>query len=127
MDTPTKALRVGFLFAAVVTGLLGSCSAPKHVESATVPLATPAEADALMDMGPDGGTGRLRIPTKPYDWQKRPPCPKEMGEREINGACYFRMHPDDMRPPCLAPAIEHDGQCYRTIAKAKKEPTSITR
>jgi hypothetical protein len=63
-----------------------------------------------------------RIPAKPLEWQKRPPCDADMGEVAINGACYVGPLP----APCRK-LLEHDGQCYRAVAKAPREPTSIRR
>lgn len=86
-----------------------------------------AQEDAIVDIRQDGGPVRRGIPSKPADWQKRPPCPKEMGEREIKGACYFRIHPEDMRPPCTAPALEDGEYCWRAIAQPQREPASMGR
>lgn len=81
----------------------------------------------MVDLRQDGGVETSRpIPKKPQEWQKKPPCPKEMGEREIYGACYFRIHPDDMRPPCKSPALEHADFCWRAVAKLQREPASVS-
>jgi hypothetical protein len=64
-----------------------------------------------------------RIPAKPLEWMKTPPCDDEMGEVVVNGACYVELA---KRPPC-GRLPEHAGKCFRAIAKAPREPTSIRR
>ncbi len=105
----------------------GDCK-PVH-QSATEPKLDPA--DALTDMQPDGGvklgTPRkpLRIPEKPEEWQKKPPCDEEAGEEVINGACYVGVL--KRKPPCGPKLAQHGDICYRTIAKAPRPPSSIER
>ena len=110
----------------VVLSTLGAatCAPPSMGEALVRPPVRPEEG--LIDLRQDGGPPvRRGIPNKPASWQKRPPCPKEMGEREISGACYFRIHPDDMKPPCRSPAMEHGEFCWRAVAKPPREPSSI--
>lgn len=100
-----------------------SVSIPPELPSGPIP-----HEESVVDLQADGGAPvRRGIPKEPADWQKRPPCPKEMGEREIRGACYFRIHPEDMKPPCHAPALEHGDFCWRAVAKLQRSPSSIGR
>jgi hypothetical protein len=134
MDKPTLSPvgRASLLVVAVYALVMGAqlrCT-PAHRTAAPDPLVVEPlnQEEGVVDIRGDGGVPvRRGIPPKPSEWQKRPPCPKEMGEREINGACYFRIHPDDMKPPCASPALEHGEFCWRAIAKLQREPSSVGR
>ena len=101
----------------------GTCKPKVATHAPATPL---REEDALTDMQPDGGAtpGGRRIPEKPADWQKRPPCDEDSGEEAINGACYGAMK---RKPPCGPKMVQHGDTCYRAVAKAPKPPTSIER
>lgn len=85
---------------------------------------SPVERDEMLadvKERPDAGV-RLGVPLKPEPFQKTPPCDAEMGEVAINGACYGEMA---KKPPC-GKLREHDGRCYRPIARQERPPTSIS-
>lgn len=74
----------------------------------------------------DTGTGamgekpiRLKVPDKPFSWQKLPPCNEAAGEEAIGGGCWYR---GDQRAPCAPPSAEHDGKCYRAVSKDPAAP-----
>lgn len=86
--------------------------------------------DALADLGADAGVTAGRKVGKPEGWQKRPvgsppACGKK--EREIQGACYRRAHPDDYSPPCEYPTAEYQGACYYAIKAEARPDNSIQR
>jgi hypothetical protein len=90
----------------------------------TMPTETASAPPMFEEALTDGKTPVVvRPPAKPLDWQKRPPCDADAGEEAINGACYFAAK---RVPPC-GRLVEHEGSCYRAIAKAPREPTSIRR
>jgi len=128
-ETGLLPLRLAAILILLVVPLLGSCLKAAPQKAHDQPLVTTPlnPEDAVIDLAPDAGVGTRRgIPPKPEPWQKKPPCPKEMGERAINGACYFRIHPEDMKPPCKSPALEHGEFCWRAVAQVNRDPTSIT-
>ena len=63
----------------------------------------------------------LRIPKEPMPGQKKPPC--AIGQRVINGGCWFG--PNAMaKPPCGSEAFEYDDGCYMPVFPAPRQPTS---
>lgn len=113
----------------VIVTLLGACTS-KRVESAGAPLVIqPVEAsDTMTDVDQTAKAPaqqkRRGIPLKPEPFQKTPPCNEDAGEEAVNGACYAAMK---RKPPCGPILLEHEGTCYRAVAKAPKPPTSIER
>lgn len=108
---------------ALVGGWAGSNCAPAR-ELAAPPPSGPAREEAFVaveELEQSGRPGRRIIPSKPADWQKKPPCDSDMGEEAIRGACYGRMA---KKPPCEK-LIEYEGACYRAVAKAKEVPVSL--
>jgi predicted Ser/Thr protein kinase len=53
------------------------------------------------------GFGR-DMPTKPFDTQRRPPCPKD--EIELHGGCWIRRGSDS--PPCMNGYFAWKNACY---------------
>lgn len=91
----------------------------------------PLEAhDAFTDTREDAGSPvRRGIPPSAQvaDWQKKPPCDADKDEHAINGACYQRTGRSPKDPGgCGAKLLEHGEGCYRAIANAQREPTSIS-
>lgn len=127
MDTPTKALKAGFLAAALVTALMLSCSSPRRHEVAGAmygPVPGPEDREgALSDHAPTDKGEDLYLPTKPEKWQKTSDCDPDMDEHLINGACYARM---SRKPPCGPKLRRHLDGCYRFVEKSTPKPTSIT-
>jgi hypothetical protein len=117
--TPTKAALLALLAYTIIVGLHGACTQPRPVPLSREPV---EHAEFLTDLNerPDAGV-RLGIPFTPGPNQKTPPCDPEMGEVPINGACYAEMA---KRPPC-GKLREHDGRCYRPIAKQERPPSSL--
>lgn len=125
MDQPTfsrsslAGLAIAALYGAATFITQIACTPARPAPLVLSPV---AHEETLADVKerPDAGA-RLGIPLKPEAFQKTPPCDHEMGEVPINGACYAEMA---KRPPC-GKLREHDGRCYRPIAKPERDPTSI--
>ena len=83
----------------------------------------PTEEDALPALESDGAGEGLPIPRTPMRGQQTPPCRR--GDTAINGGCFMRYDSSAMMPPCEPGTYEHQGQCWRAMAKTKREPTSI--
>lgn len=84
----------------------------------------PTEDQAVTDDASDAGplyTPSPRMPDGPLPWQKTPPCDVDMAETAVNGACYIII---GRSPPCGPKLIEHQGRCFRSIAKAPRQPVS---
>lgn len=103
------------------------CS-PEQVANGACPKGAgtePDPSDALIDLKADGGASPghvVKMPEHPFEWQKKPPCDNDASEEAVNGACYLATK---RRPPCGPKLMQHGDTCYRAIAKAPREPTSI--
>ncbi len=69
-----------------------------------------------------------RLPSKPYEGQRRPPCDPVL-EREFNGGCWVSVNPNPGTTPpgqaCPAGVFEKDGKCYMPAGKAKGLPNTV--
>jgi serine/threonine protein kinase len=61
---------------------------------------------------PKGGSAKS-IPPTPPKGHARPPCDVEVGEKEINGACWL---PLDV-PQCTGRMYTHQGKCYLSVKR----------
>jgi hypothetical protein len=122
MNDPAESLRpvrIALLVFACLLPVVGCLR--RQAEPPPTPLVA---AEALAD----GEAPVRRIPAKPLEWQKTPPCDADKDEHAVNGACYQRTGRSPKDPGgCGAKLLEHDTGCYRAIAKAPREPTSIRR
>jgi hypothetical protein len=114
----TRPVRLAFYAFCALLPLVGCLTRTAQPQEAAE--AAPMAEEALTD----GKTPIVvRPPLQALDWQKPPPCDPDMAEVAINGACYVELA---KKPPC-GRMVEHAGSCYRAIAKAPREPTSIRR
>lgn len=117
---------LGLVVAGGCLAPLTLCRAPSRPQSSPAACACPpqpCEGEALSDLQEAGRPvpwGR-KVPERPEDWQKKPPCDGTLGEAEVRGACYVKTA---KTPPCER-LLEHDGGCYRSIAAAKPVPVSV--
>lgn len=106
--------------------LVGACTS-KRAESAHAPAVAapvvPSETLVDVDQTAKPPTQRRVIPPKPEPFQKTPPCSEDAGETAIKGACYVGIL--GRKPPCGPILMEHNGACYRAVAKPERQPTSI--
>lgn len=119
----TRSWFVGIVTVYTLVFLLQVRCAPQAAHQHVEISSTAGRDHAFVDLSADGGSVRLKVPAKPEQWQKGPPCKR--GEHALNGACYQRFTREDMSPPCDTGIYEHDGQCWRAIAKAPRQPTSV--
>lgn len=110
---------------AIIVGAVGFLSvperAPRH-EALAVQESTD-RCESLIGMAPDASIEGRKVPATPLSGQAKPPCYREMDEREIGGACWQTT---SKTPPCGA-LYEHGSNCYRVVYRPERQPTSITK
>lgn len=62
----------------------------------------------------------IKMPDKPYSWQKVAPC--DQGEREKVGGCWLYIGDP---PPCSEAAVESAGECYVPVPAKPKKPNTV--
>lgn len=67
----------------------------------------------------------IRMPDKPFSWQKTGPCDKAHGETEKAGGCYWPMDRVDVPPPCPSYAVESENRCYVPVPAKPKKPNTV--
>jgi serine/threonine protein kinase len=133
------------LVSGVVVALVVLLVRPGPPEPATSPTPRLATPEEVAQFAPDAGVGEEALmavmeepsaeepallslaramPSKPFEWQKRPPCAPKT-QRAINGGCWFGPVATQ-KPPCGAEAFDYDDGCYMPVATPPRQPNAVT-
>lgn len=79
-------------------------------------------ATDIQHSGPGAARLGAKVPGKPFEGQRKPPCEPRL-QKQVNGGCWVVLKAEPA-PHCPEGSFEHRGECLLPVLAAQDVPVS---